>query len=410
LLTDVIKAGEQLTSPSVPQDGSQNTDVYRIMDILLRGCGMDSPFVAVAIQFVEQLVRTKNIPPLGLIEKRKFLTSTMALTQKSITNIDRIISAIKIEKCVRGFLVRQKLRRLRALYSSVDWFERNNTFLHWLADEEDYGRKLKTIIDDYKIPLELKKDIIQPLDIEKIFSNIHILLETQKSIIVLLRGVLPTHPHIIGLGDKWCEVAPFLKNYGPYVENSAHALTTLHRLLNTNSKFKFFIASVNPIESTLGHMLQLPITRIAKYQEFLKCMLKNTPTKHLDFDALSKAHEVMKIANDFVEKNLAAAKNRDNILEVQRRLQNCETPLYVEGRSFVGEATVTVIIKGKRAHRKFILFSDVALFAKQTKKDLLEFKNIITFNASSEVTDRLAGESTLKNKKKTGKPNYYNKL
>jgi len=93
------------------------------------------------------------------------------------------------------------------------------------------------IIDDFKIPLELKKNIIQPGDVDKIFSNIHILLETQKSIITLLRSVLPTHPHIVGLGDKWCEVAPFFEK----LWSLRRKLSPLHNNFISTHEHKFKI-------------------------------------------------------------------------------------------------------------------------------------------------------------------------
>jgi len=331
-------------------------------------------------------LQTQENLTVNLEKKSEILENVSNECQNVLQYLTKGQSIIKIQAYIRCWTVLADFKKLRKLYSTVSWQERNAEFRDLLNKERVYVSTLQHTVDNYLVPLRNER-ILKPEQIQSLFTNIEALLVVHQELLRFFEKVYSNWPHLVGIGDAFVKVAPSFRVYGTYVENCSHASLTLLQLTEENEKFRVFLDNVSKSNSMglqLQGLLFLPLNRISQYKISLENLLNKTPKKHHDYAALARASDMMEKAYNFIENSMVSSKARAEILRIQQKLIGYEGELYHSGRYFIKEGTVLSSEKGKKQPRILYLFNDLLLVAKPEKMGA-KVKYTVTFHPHDDV-------------------------
>jgi len=387
------------------------------LGIFLQSIGVPLTEMDTCNKFIQDKIHRAHEPGhiSNLVSEKKLLISCIGLMNKRAATLAREIEAIRVQRVVRGYLERKRLADMHLIYADVDWKARNKTISEFLENENQYCFSLSCLVTKY---LPQVSSIISKTETEKIFSNVVDLYEKHSMLSKELETSMDNFPHVMDIGLIWLKTATFLSLYGDYVFNISHAETTLRRLWDENSKFKSLIINIHrqlcnithspslsltsslvttsdSALSTMGHMrsnkkaekesiavesleymvrsLKLPQERIHYYYSILQEITKNTTPLHPDYTHLQVSLGTLQKLEEWIAKKITYSKQRNAILEIERRLQDFKdgdngSDLSGCPRDYIREDIVqchaSFSQKGKQQKIVVILFSDLLLFAK----------------------------------------------
>lgn len=163
-------------------------------------------------------------------------------------------------------------------------------------------------------------------------------------------------------------LCPFLKCYGPFVQNFSRALERMELERSSNSRWRKFCdeRTKRGIGSGLGlsAMLLGVIQRIPRYLLLLSDLLKHTPENDPDRSDLVSAHRIVAQVADSLDRTIAAHKQTLETIDLQRAFLNLDIPLIAPGRTLLKQGRLMKVCRrGDQQERAFFLFSDMLLCA-----------------------------------------------
>lgn len=209
-----------------------------------------------------------------------------------------------------------------------------------MSTEIIYVDQLKTLINDYIIPLRTRK-MMDEKEINQVFSNIEAIYKLNTQICNHFQQRFETAKNEseeteddnLMIGDIIPRYAPFLKIYIEYLSNNDQVMRNFRSVYNTKlaklaeeKKSSFF---------SLQSLLVLPVQRITRYPLLLKSIFKYTNDNHPDYPSLSisvnVAESICKQINQSITSNHQTdgfsslilrfeSNSRDQLLSTQGRL------------------------------------------------------------------------------------------
>jgi FYVE/RhoGEF/PH domain-containing protein 5/6 len=183
------------------------------------------------------------------------------------------------------------------------------------------------------------------------------------------------------LGLVLFQLAPFLKLYVHYISKFDSATKALTELSKKDKKFeaalkKFEASPACASLSVSNHMLE-PVQRIPRYRMLLVDYLKHLPSDSQDYKPSIKALELISEAADRANDEIKHFENLNQVLSIQRSLQDYNDPLVTPGRTFLKKGKLYKSA-GKTTHLKmFFLFSDILIYANIVAGGNYKCKNVL---------------------------------
>lgn len=399
--TDGVSRAQVLTSKNMEISRTDTLtktrqEEYRVIELLLRAMGLNNLQVSEVILYLEGYIANSNIPMLPLSQKKSHWVSTSALSQRVVVDIDRYYLATRIQRRIRGVMIRKEFDDIVAPYvPPYSLHKRRQIFLDLLDDEGKYVGRLEKLVNLTKNLHE--KAILTASEILSVFSNIEILWETHKKIFSQLNDLMKgPMPDITGIGAAWLAIAPLLNCYADYLANTTHATNTNSRLFSSNHKYKSFVTKENGQKISMEGFvdsLMVPCVRIGQYCDVLLNLSKATPPSHIDSPQLSMALGMMDDVHSFSKDHLAKASNRSTLLDLQRQLSDDDKllpDLTSNDRLYVDKLQISIFKKTRFHQRGLIVLSDMLIIL---KNDFVHYKDnvvakVFTFTPTTLVFDK----------------------
>ena len=234
---------------------------------------------------------------------------------KSYTQ-QHIKSTILIQKVYRGYRVRQQYQQMKKM-STV----RNNILTEILETEITYVSNLKMIVDNYLRPIR-EQNILPKDDIRIIFSDIEILVATNKRMLIQLQSKIGTKSRSPNatIGDIFLELIPILQVYAMFINNYDRANEHNFSLQDSNKNYKKFLTKNGFSRNHLESLLITPIQRPPRYVMLLSELLKYTWPEHQDYKNLQIAVAQIKKTTGNINQKKRDADRVARLIEMQSLL------------------------------------------------------------------------------------------
>eukprot|EP01091_Cochliopodium_minus_P011929 TRINITY_DN3507_c0_g1_i1.p1 TRINITY_DN3507_c0_g1~~TRINITY_DN3507_c0_g1_i1.p1 ORF type:complete len:308 (+),score=76.94 TRINITY_DN3507_c0_g1_i1:2-925(+) len=161
-----------------------------------------------------------------------------------------------------------------------------------LNSEKIYVDQLKTLINDFIIPIR-KRKIMNEEEINQVFSNIESIYELNRQIYENFRerfDKCKDDNENLMIGDVIPKVSPFLKIYIEYLFKNEKVMKNIGNIFN--SKLRKLANEKKQTFYTLQSLLVLPAQRITRYPLLFQSIFKYTSIDHPDYSCLEKSVEV----------------------------------------------------------------------------------------------------------------------
>jgi len=243
-----------------------------------------------------------------------------------------------------------------------------------LVTEDHYIKILKLIVTVFLRPALAQKNLIDPLDVHAIFSDVEVIYQHhQKWYVSLERRVTDWEQFAEkGIGDIVTNESDFLLLYTTYVNNYNNAIATLARCLQTSSQFTAFVKKGEERPECayldLQSLLIQPIQRIPRYEMLLLDMLRKTSKGHKSYRSLVQAVDKIKETAEYINERKREEENLEFMAKLEKQfigklakdLKLCQNPQ----RRFIKEGSVVLRAGKASTEMHLFLFNDLLLVAK----------------------------------------------
>ena len=190
------------------------------------------------------------------------------------------------------------------------------------------------------------------------------------------------------IGDIMIKYSDFFKMYTTYVGNQSAQNQLADQFLHHSKSFVTSLLRHCPeFESkqvvlvSFHSCLIKPIQRICKYPLLLKELLRYTEDDHPDKENLEKAFSQLQSITTFINQKKKESENFLKLLEIQEAISDLPKNFSIVGpdRTFIREANLIKISKGRAQERHFYLFNDLIVYGAKPmiKSNRLTFKGKI---------------------------------
>uniref|UniRef100_A0A3B3DV12 Vav 2 guanine nucleotide exchange factor n=1 Tax=Oryzias melastigma TaxID=30732 RepID=A0A3B3DV12_ORYME len=294
--------------------------------------------------------------------------------------------------------VRQPMIRYMQKMGMTEEDKRHCCLVEIQETEAKYYKTLEDIEKNYMIPL---KQILSPLEMEKIFVNLEDIIRVHFG---LLRAIdLTMVSGGSGLGKIFIDFKERLLIYGQYCSHMENAQKTLDELTATREDIKIKVEEctlkVQEGKFKLQDLLVVPMQRVLKYHLLLKELLSHS-TDRPERQQLKEALEAMEDLAMYINEVKRDNETLKKISEFQNSIENLQVKLEEYGRPKIdGELKVSSIINRAKQDRYIFLFDKVVIVCKR-KGYNYELKEIIELQ-SYKMSDDLMNNRDMK--KSSGK-------
>eukprot|EP01133_Synstelium_polycarpum_P010927 gene10927-12734_t len=270
---------------------------------------------------------------------------------------------IKIQALIRGHLTRREFHK-RVRFAAY----RHNIVKEIVSTEEVYVKNLEHLTKVYFQPIQenASKLNIKPEVLKRMFSNIEVIQNYNKSLLDELRPIIEQWSNSKKIGNIFIQFIYLLKVYTQYVKEYSVSYEVVNQNRRNNSKFEAFINEREVVDGkSIGDYLILPVQRIPRYTLLLSDLVKNTWVDHKDYKDLAESLKQMQIVAAYVNEKTREAENIQKVTEIQNNFIGKFENLAEPHRRFVHEGNLSVINpNGKESQRIFYLFNDVLIGTK----------------------------------------------
>lgn len=247
---------------------------------------------------------------------------------------------------------------------------RANIVQEILSTEKAYVSQISLLIKNYKGPLNTlamtNSDLVKQEDIKVMFSNIHLILPLNQTMLKDLQARIDTWSPKQKLGDVFVQLGPFLKMYNEYGNNYKQALALYNHYVATCPKF---VETINLCKLTckppmnLESLLITPVQRIPRYNLLLQDLIKNTDATHPDYDDLCKALALMKDVSQHINESVKKTDNLRKLAEASSKGAGFRGLMEAHRQLIRDGLLQTVDSRGHKEKMHFFLFNDILVFA-----------------------------------------------
>lgn len=242
-----------------------------------------------------------------------------------------------------------------------------------LDTETAYVESLTTIVDLFLQPLETSQ-LLKEAEMKGIFANIREIRQAQASWLSELSGRYANRDfselYEVAVGDLFLQLGSLLPMYSSYASNQPTQNSLIHELLSSNKQFAAFLLATAEEDRcrglTFNAFLIQPVQRLCRYPLLLGELIKNTPRGHPDSEQLATV-----LAS--VEAMVLGVNEEKRQVDTQIKIAALEKALGTQlgqgtNRLFIREARLKLLLKGVARHHQFVLFSDILLIIKVSRK------------------------------------------
>lgn len=181
---------------------------------------------------------------------------------------------------------------------SVQPTNRRSAIVREIFDfEKRYNESLKTLIVDFKEPLEAKLLADDPIpEITILFRCIPALIQASTSLIVNLRKKK-------NIGAVFTAFAPCLQVYVQYLNNYSYAMKAFKATLCDKARKSKWLSFMAGKQLKFENLLARPVQQIPKYEMLLKELNKHTDDSHPE--KLSIARAIVKVRDVAIKNDVA---------------------------------------------------------------------------------------------------------
>eukprot|EP01126_Amoeba_proteus_P054474 TRINITY_DN6704_c0_g1_i9.p1 TRINITY_DN6704_c0_g1~~TRINITY_DN6704_c0_g1_i9.p1 ORF type:complete len:492 (-),score=147.03 TRINITY_DN6704_c0_g1_i9:199-1674(-) len=208
--------------------------------------------------------------------------------------------------------------------------------------------------------------------LKTIFGNVEDIYNVNQTLLKSLYDKIGEWSDTQKIGDVLEMIAPFLRLYTLYSINFETANELVKELVEKKDSFKMFLEEVQEKPECMGLSFQayliMPIQRIPRYRMLITDLVKNTPNTHEDYVKLEKSLESFIEVAGKVDAAVTEAEKREEMLKVAKKFDGYkEVELIKPGRSFIMDGELQKVCRKEVKKRAFFLFSDLLLYAGNTK-------------------------------------------
>ena len=256
-----------------------------------------------------------------------------------------------------------------------------------LETEEDYLRDMEMIVELFLVPLRLNK-VVSKQEGDNVFLNLPHLIPSNHDLLDKLRveSSKPIEEQRVGRVFTEFFASGAMREYTQYASQSVSSGHTLLSLSKANSQWNKFLEETyrNPQlrDLKLDTYLIKPVQRVCRYPLLLNELRQATPVSCQDYADLTAAGQSMSIAIKVINEKRGESETLHHVVQLENSLRNlpANLKLVVPGRTFVREALMEKVRKGRRHEQCMVwCFSDCLVFGKTQGKSLY-FKGVVFFN------------------------------
>lgn len=307
-------------------------------------------------------------------------TKAVSMSPQQLASYDRP-AVRKLQKKIRAFVVRSKLRGLAATlrtHPETQTVRHRTKLLREVVESEatylsacaaalqHFLPAMQAATNQNPPPLHLK-------DVQAIFGSLDLIYALNSEILVKMQNRLKEWPKSQKFGDILSEAAPRLQIYTDYVNNFDVA-SEVYKRLYANKAFQDLMKTcMEKAKSRLDlpSLLIQPVQRLPRYQLLLKELIKLSDETHVDRKNLQEAVQKITAVNVEINKRKKEMDNAARINSIKREISGLDADLQVPNRLFIRSGAVgfsSSRVKGT-SHAQVYLFNDVVIVAKMLKKD-----------------------------------------
>eukprot|EP01102_Stenamoeba_stenopodia_P004570 TRINITY_DN1486_c0_g1_i1.p1 TRINITY_DN1486_c0_g1~~TRINITY_DN1486_c0_g1_i1.p1 ORF type:complete len:810 (+),score=177.59 TRINITY_DN1486_c0_g1_i1:232-2661(+) len=279
--------------------------------------------------------------------------------------LDKLPQIIKVQTHWRRILAQRKFLSLVNQNPNVaKHIYRRKVVKEILTTEKTYLDGLRTLVNDYQIPLQNmaqsgKFTSITENDLATIFSNVSAILQCNEVLYKeLMEGRLKGNSSV---GTVFKNMGPYFRLYGQYVSSRDAAQNTLAKCKQDEAFSQFFVQKENS-ESILWSLLITPVQRIPRYVLLLSELLKRTSDDDAEKAKLNAAVDLIKEVADKINETKRVTDSLQKLVEIQSTLSSSSYNFVESHRIFVREGFVSYQIEDEQPTETYAyLLSDVLL-------------------------------------------------
>ena len=286
-----------------------------------------------------------------------------------------------IDRCIDSREEPNAALRSRMSTSQVNTEDIVDSRLKLIQDQIDTEKNyLQTLnlIQLYRFNIEKDSSLMAKMtmaDVALIFSNINDIFAAHTLLLQSLQVIESRWPEK-PVGAMILRMLPGLSIYNDYVTRFSQCLDTLKELQRSNPAFKTFLSTFQKKQSArhgLEILMQMPISRIGDFADFVSLFLASTPTDDPDYSNLNLALENARQLANQVDNANSVSSHMGTAIEITRKITGLPTEegerLAQKHRRFLREGTVRLQGPGVGLEREdefyVWLFNDLLVYAKK---------------------------------------------
>ncbi|XP_037958486.1 protein ECT2 isoform X3 [Teleopsis dalmanni] len=257
---------------------------------------------------------------------------------------------------------------------------RFNHFMDFYNTESNYVGILDTIVNLFKIPLELSAEQAEPLinksEIRAIFGNFLPIHEVHQRMLERLRSIQSKWSEDCSIGDIILQHRDdLIKAYPPYVNFFEKMVETLQQCDNQYARFHAFL-KINQAKPECGRqslqdLMIRPVQRLPSISLLLNDILKHTNKNNPDFERLEESLKAIKEVMTHINEDKRKTESRMAIFDIFNEIDGCPAHLVSSNRSFICKCEVTELsdsLSGRGDSLMLYLFSDTIEVSKKRSR------------------------------------------
>lgn len=240
---------------------------------------------------------------------------------------------------------------------------RGKTITEIIQTERDYVESIILMREVFITPLQ-QSSLVDPRDLQLIFSNVEILLNINTQLLDDLSTVSGDSDRL-KLAQIFLSIADFLKAYKSYALNQTNALQTLDKIKKTE-KIKAYLDTLETDPRLKGVQLTgfliKPVQRVTKYPLLLRELIRYTEENDENYNVLIEAHKKLTEIVDYINEAHKNHEHMARLLDLQSEIEGVVN-LVIPSRKLMKEGILTY----KKSPHTIFLFSDLLLICTQNK-------------------------------------------
>ena len=258
--------------------------------------------------------------------------------------------------------------------------KRHGIIMELYQTETNYLSILKTIIKEFKEPLEAEEANGNPLidteDRKTIFDKLPNLHAVHSKIQSKLFHIVNNWNEDVSIGKIFLEsIDDLQKSYPPFVNFFEIAKETLDKADKSNPRFHAFlkVRATKPEcgRQSLGDLFIRPVQRLPSVLLLVTDLLKKTDASHFDHKFIEEALEKLKEVTSHINEDKRKTESRLEMLSIANTIENIPAVIISSHRQLIASVDA-VEISGQITVRTetlcLFLFSDCLLVAKKRSK------------------------------------------